>query len=345
MQRLPELLKYVNHVSTKPQSLTTAAGDREANRSDSERRSANDVLVYCYVSAEGLDGLAHAPSHPRHHWIRSRPGNLGSIDPAGRWIAVALIIALLVIACETAADESTKSPSQEPVATGRPSPPTPTPRSPQLASSTVASINPSAAPGVAAQVVEVVDGDTLKVVINGRRETVRLISIDTPETKDPNEPVGCYGPEASAFTKAKVPQQVYLEQDVSETDRYGRLLRYVWLFDNGSYRMLNELLVQEGYAQVSTYPPDVRYQHLFLQRQREAREANAGLWGACGGLGVSPHSNVESSANESTLQQELRTRVSRRLHPATSAQPQFWRHRISAIPSPAARPTRVRQRS
>ena len=71
-----------------------------------------------------------------------------------------------------------------------------------------------------------------------------------------------------------------LEKDVSETDKYGRLLRYVWL----GGQMVNALLVQDGYAQVSTYPPDVKYQELFLALQREARDAGRGLWGdACSG--------------------------------------------------------------
>ena len=69
---------------------------------------------------------------------------------------------------------------------------------------------------------------------------------------------------------------MYLEKDVSETDRYGRLLRYVWLSDG---TMVNATLVAEGYAQVFTYPPDVRYVDRFLGLQREARAENRGLWG------------------------------------------------------------------
>jgi len=66
---------------------------------------------------------------------------------------------------------------------------------------------------------------------------------------------------------------------VSETDRFGRLLRYVWIGDE----MVNARLIEEGYAAVSTFPPDVRYQDLLLGLQREARDAGRGLWGACGG--------------------------------------------------------------
>jgi len=147
--------------------------------------------------------------------------------------------------------------------------PTPTPV-PTATAETVAGMTE-------AQVVEVVDGDTIKVSIGGQVYTVRYIGIDTPETKHPSKPVEWMGPEASAANEALVGgQTVYLEKDVSETDRYGRLLRYVWLAGG---RMVNEELVRQGYAQVSTYPPDVKYQDRFLAAQQEAREAGRGLWG------------------------------------------------------------------
>lgn len=133
-----------------------------------------------------------------------------------------------------------------------------------------------------ALVVHVVDGDTIDVEIDGQKYRVRYIGIDTPETVDPRRPVGCYGPEASAHNKALVDgKTVGLEKDISETDEFGRLLRYVWLpGEPGQPEMVNADLVRDGYAQVATYPPDVRYQDTFLQLQREAREAGRGLWGA-----------------------------------------------------------------
>lgn len=140
-----------------------------------------------------------------------------------------------------------------------------------------------------ARVTGVVDGDTLKVTFDGRGQTVRIIGVDTPETKDPRQPVMCYGAEATAFARQLVDQaggRVLLEKDVSETDQYGRLLRYVWLELPGGRRMLNEELVTQGYAQVSTYPPDVRYQQIFIAEERAARQADLGLWGACGSFGV-----------------------------------------------------------
>ena len=105
---------------------------------------------------------------------------------------------------------------------------------------------------------------------------MRYIGIDTPETKHPQKGVEWMGAEAAAKNEELVGGKVVqLEKDVSETDKYGRLLRYVWVGDV----MVNAELVRLGYAQVSTYPPDVRYQELFLELQREAREAGRGLWG------------------------------------------------------------------
>jgi endonuclease YncB( thermonuclease family) len=130
-----------------------------------------------------------------------------------------------------------------------------------------------------ARVVRVVDGDTI-VVDRGRgNEKLRYIGMDTPETVAPGQPVEWMGPEASAANKRLVAgHDVVLERDVSETDRYGRLLRYVWTHDAGRWSLVNLELVQEGYAQVSTYPPDVKYVDVFLAAQRSAREAGLGLW-------------------------------------------------------------------
>lgn len=120
-------------------------------------------------------------------------------------------------------------------------------------------------------VTDVIDGDTLRVRRDGMEVRVRLIGIDVPEA------VACFGVAATARLRALAPPGtvVGLERDVSETDRYGRLLCYVWLPDG---RMLNEVLVREGVAQAVTFPPDVRYQDRLLQAQAEG----AGLWSACG---------------------------------------------------------------
>lgn len=124
-----------------------------------------------------------------------------------------------------------------------------------------------------AKVINVIDGDTIKIESG---QVIRYIGIDTPETVHPNKPTQCYGKEASDKNKELVEgKEVKLEKDISETDKYGRLLRYVWLGD----MLVNEYLVREGYAQSSSYPPDVKYQERFLEAQRQAQEGKKGLWG------------------------------------------------------------------
>lgn len=128
-------------------------------------------------------------------------------------------------------------------------------------------------------VIGVTDGDTIE--IEGGKK-VRYIGINTPETVDPRKSVQCFGHEASNKNKELVlGKKVRLEKDVSETDKYGRLLRYVWVGNT----FVNDYLVRQGYAQSSTYPPDVKYQDQFLQAQKEAREQNRGLWIACSYFG------------------------------------------------------------
>ena len=126
---------------------------------------------------------------------------------------------------------------------------------------------------VMAKVVKVVDGDTIDVLIDGREYRVRYILIDTPEVFDPVEP---FGPEATEANRRLVSgQTVGLEIDVSETDRFGRLLRYVYLPDG---RLVNEELLRQGLAVLATFPPDVKYVDRFRQVEAEARAAGAGLW-------------------------------------------------------------------
>lgn len=152
--------------------------------------------------------------------------------------------------------------------------------------------NPPGTSGMTeAQVTRVVDGDTLKVQINGLEEeqTIRIIGVDTPETKDPNQEVMCYGAEATAKTQDLVDRaegQVQLEKDISETDRYGRLLRYVWISNGDGRTMLNEELVKGGYARAVDYPPDVKYRDRFSAEEQRAQQQHIGLWGACSFFGA-----------------------------------------------------------
>jgi micrococcal nuclease len=146
--------------------------------------------------------------------------------------------------------------------------------------------------GADATVTRVVDGDTIMVRLDGRDTTVRLIGVDTPETKDPRKPVQCFGREASARTKALLPEgtAVRIAYDVERNDRYGRTLGYVYRRDTnrdgnrdrdatGSF--VNAALVRDGFASVYTYPPNVAHADEFVALQREARDAGRGLWGAC----------------------------------------------------------------
>ncbi len=137
-----------------------------------------------------------------------------------------------------------------------------------------------------ATVLRVVDGDTIEAEVGGVVERVRLILVDTPETKDPNNPVECYGAEATSFTTwlLGLGAPLYLETDVSDRDRYDRLLRYAWLdFGNGSVVQVNEAIVRSGYGVLATFPPDVEYVEEMRDAQAFARRHQLGLWPACGG--------------------------------------------------------------
>jgi micrococcal nuclease len=138
---------------------------------------------------------------------------------------------------------------------------------------------------IKARVMKVVDGDTVYIKLeNGKEEKVRFIGVDTPESTTQVEP---YGKEAAAYTKSKLlNKDVWLELDVQERDKYGRLLAYIWLSppikesdEEVRTKMFNAMLLLEGYAQVMTVPPNVKYAEYFRTYQQEAREKNAGLWG------------------------------------------------------------------
>lgn len=157
-------------------------------------------------------------------------------------------------------------------------------------------LQPNSTPSItiatnSAIVKRVIDGDTIQLENN---QLVRYIGINTPELHNRQKPVECFAQKAFEFNKKLVEgKTVYLEKDVSETDKYKRLLRYVWI-ENSRFKtensklttknnkiMVNEILVREGYAYVSTFPPDVKYATLFRQAQEEAINKNKGLWKKC----------------------------------------------------------------
>ncbi|MBU3901590.1 thermonuclease family protein [Patescibacteria group bacterium] len=129
--------------------------------------------------------------------------------------------------------------------------------------------------GELVKVIRAVDGDTIE--IEGG-EKVRYIGIDTPETVDPRKPVQCFGIEASKKNKELVEgKMARLEKDVTDRDKYNRLLRYIYVGDT----FVNLELVKQGFAYSYSYPPDIKYQDQFVKAQQEAREAKRGLWNAC----------------------------------------------------------------
>jgi micrococcal nuclease len=180
-----------------------------------------------------------------------------------------MIVCILVIACAlppTATSTTTFPPS--PTNTGATtSTPTPILKSTITVSAPISGYQ-------TATVTRIIDGDTIEVEIEGKSYRLRYIGMDTPERGRP-----FFSRATEANRQLVENQTVLLEKDVSETDRYGRLLRYVYLQDG---TMVNAELVRQGYAQVATFPPDVKYQDTFIQLQREAREARRGLWGESG---------------------------------------------------------------
>jgi micrococcal nuclease len=132
-----------------------------------------------------------------------------------------------------------------------------------------------------ARIERPVDGDTVVVDLGGRRETVRLLGIDTPETVDPDRPTECFGPESSARLAELLPPgtAVRLERDAEARDRYGRLLAYLHRADDDLF--VNLTLVEEGYAEVLIIEPNGAYRSALRTAETAAREGGAGLWSAC----------------------------------------------------------------
>lgn len=165
-----------------------------------------------------------------------------------------------------------------------PVPPTPVPPTPVPPTPTPDPLAyPSMPPDLPrATVLSAVDGDTLEVQLGTTVETVRLIGIDTPETRDPRRPVECFGREAAAETARRAPPgaTVALQADPTQgdRDRYGRLLRYVWLPEEG--RLLNLELLIGGFAVEYTYATPYQYQAVFQKAARDARDRGWGLWAA-----------------------------------------------------------------
>lgn len=154
-----------------------------------------------------------------------------------------------------------------------------------------------------AKVTDVIDGDSIKVRMNHQDYKVRFILVDTPETVHPYKEVEFYGKEASQFTTDNLLHKtVYLEQDVSDTDKYHRLLRYIWLKkpkeasptdEELSKYCFNSILLENGYANLSTFPPDIKYLDFFQTRAEIARTKKSGLYST-----AKKHTNVGKRKNK-----------------------------------------------
>lgn len=132
--------------------------------------------------------------------------------------------------------------------------------------------------------VRVVDGDTIIVDIASRRERVRLIGIDTPESVKPRTPPECFSLQASQDTKALLPKgsQVRLERDVEARDIYGRLLAYVYRVSDGAF--VNLVLARQGDAGLLTYRPNTAHLAELSAAVAQARASGEGLWSRCGAV-------------------------------------------------------------
>ncbi len=153
------------------------------------------------------------------------------------------------------------------------------------------------------KVDRVVDGDTIRVIMNEKSVSIRLIGVNTPETVHPNKPVECFGKQASDFVKRLLSgEEVWLGEDSRTKDKYGRLLRYVYLNDD---TLVNEVIISQGYGYENGYGSRYKKESQFKEAQADAEIHKRGLWadGACDAKSA-PLIVVEGSASlpASTIQ-------------------------------------------
>ena len=131
------------------------------------------------------------------------------------------------------------------------------------------------------KIVKVIDGDTVDIEIDGRTERVRLIGVNTPETKHPTKPIECFGPEASAYMTQLLPKgtNVRIERDTEARDRYGRMLLY--LYRNSDNLFINLDLISRGYGTPMSIEPNTFHRNDFVHAAALAEATNVGLWKAC----------------------------------------------------------------
>ena len=144
-----------------------------------------------------------------------------------------------------------------------------------------AAVQPDASGRVRGTVIHVSDGDTVRVEFSGRTEIIRLIGVDTPETKHPTKPVECFGPEASAHTAALLPKgtDVYIERDAEARDKYRRLLAYVYRTADNLF--VNRELLAGGWGIPLSIAPNTAHETDFAAASFVAQSSNIGLWARC----------------------------------------------------------------
>ena len=210
--------------------------------------------------------------------------------PIGRYIAIgiAALVGLGAVGNLTGANTVSSSASASAPASAV-ALSTTAPRTTAVASMPAVTAFGPSGPTVDARVVRVVDGDTIVVDIGGTQYHLRYIGMDTPESVQPNTPVEPMALAATAANKVLVEgKTVILEKDVSEIDQYGRILRDVWVQHDGAVVLVGLELVRDGFAQVTTYPPDVKYVDLLTVAQDSARTAAIGLWGSAAAATLAP---------------------------------------------------------
>jgi micrococcal nuclease len=142
-------------------------------------------------------------------------------------------------------------------------------------------LNHGAQSGIVVTILTVIDGDTVDIEIDGQTERVRLIGVNTPETKHPTKPIECFGPEASAYMTRLLPKgtEVRIERDEEARDRYGRMLLY--LYRDSDNLFINLDLISRGYGTPMSIEPNTFHRNDFVHAAALAEASNVGLWKAC----------------------------------------------------------------
>lgn len=248
------------------------------------------VVVLFFLASIAVGVLALIPRSPVRRWYsaRRRPGRAAGLTILA-WVAV--FVLLTVLAVNTSQEDATDEAAQTatPTAPAQPTTPANT-TSPNTAPTPSVVPAPAGVPDDVqqARVRRIVDGDTLEVaavsagpvLASTAQVDVRLLEIDTPETKHPTEPRQCYGGEATARLTELAPpgSTVWVQRDEELRDRYGRYLLYLYN-DDGVF--VNLRLVSEGYARPALYEPNDRHWERISTEGERARSARSGLWGAC----------------------------------------------------------------